>query len=258
MFAKFEIRQKNLDSARKILGNAIGKCPKEKIFKGYIELETQLGEMDRCRKLYEKQLETNPENCQAWTKYAELESSLQEFDRARALFELAINQPVLDTPEVLWKAYIDFETKQGNYEFTRKLYDRLLDRTKHFKVWISRAQFEASLGEIAKARRVFEDAESFFKEQDTAKEERLMLLEAWRDFEGKFGGDEEKKVVTNKLPERIKKRRLLRTEDGEEAGWEEYYEYIFPEEKKQNAALAILEHARQWKKQKQTHTQDTQ
>ncbi len=36
--AQFEIRQFKLDSARKILGMAIGKCPKDKLFKSYIEV----------------------------------------------------------------------------------------------------------------------------------------------------------------------------------------------------------------------------
>lgn len=43
------------------------------------------------------------------------------------------------------QAYIDFEISQKQYELTRQLYDRLLDRTKHLKVWISYAKFEASL-----------------------------------------------------------------------------------------------------------------
>ena len=29
---------------------ALGMCPKRKLFKAYIELETQLGSIDRCRK----------------------------------------------------------------------------------------------------------------------------------------------------------------------------------------------------------------
>ena len=49
-------------------GNAIGKCPKDKVFKGYIELELQLREFDRCRILYQKFLEFNPENCTTWMK----------------------------------------------------------------------------------------------------------------------------------------------------------------------------------------------
>lgn len=39
MAARFEIRQLDLPSARKILGNGIGMCPKEALFKGYIQLE---------------------------------------------------------------------------------------------------------------------------------------------------------------------------------------------------------------------------
>lgn len=32
---------------------------------------------------------------------------------ARAIYELAVGQPLLDMPEVLWKAFIDFETELG-------------------------------------------------------------------------------------------------------------------------------------------------
>ena len=39
MFAKFEVRRLDLPAARKLLGAAIGMCPKEKLFKGYIQLE---------------------------------------------------------------------------------------------------------------------------------------------------------------------------------------------------------------------------
>ena len=46
--AQFEIRQLRLPAARKILGMAIGMCPKAKLFKSYIELELQLGNVDRC------------------------------------------------------------------------------------------------------------------------------------------------------------------------------------------------------------------
>ena len=42
MFAKFEIRRLDLPAARKILGTGIGMCPKEALFKGYIELEVEV------------------------------------------------------------------------------------------------------------------------------------------------------------------------------------------------------------------------
>lgn len=45
-------------------------------------------------------------------RFAELEVMLAEVGRARGLYELAISQPVLDMPEAVWKAYIDFEISQ--------------------------------------------------------------------------------------------------------------------------------------------------
>ena len=64
MFAKFEIRQHDLAAARKILGQALGVMKqKDKIYAAYIQLELQLGEVERCRKLYGGFLAYNPTNC---------------------------------------------------------------------------------------------------------------------------------------------------------------------------------------------------
>ena len=43
-------------------------------------------------------------------------------------------------PELLWKAYIDFEFDDEEWEKTRELYERLLSKTSHVKVWVSYAQ----------------------------------------------------------------------------------------------------------------------
>ncbi|URD98738.1 HAT (Half-A-TPR) repeat [Musa troglodytarum] len=275
MAAQFEIRQMNLKGARKILGNAIGMAPKDKIFKKYIEIELQLGNITRCRTLYQKYLEWAPANCYAWCKYAELERSLSETERARALFELAIAQPALDMPELLWKAYIDFEISEGEYERTRQLYERLLDRTKHLKVWISYAMFEASAGgedeetdgevlekndihneerqrkRIERSRGVFERAFDYFRTSaPELKEERAMLLEDWLNTESSFGSLGDVSLVQKKLPRKVKKRRPISSEDGTPAGFEEYIDYIFPDEVAMAPNLKIMEAAYKWKRQK--------
>ncbi|KAK5622572.1 Crooked neck-like protein 1 [Crenichthys baileyi] len=251
LFAQFEIRQKNLPGARKIMGTAIGKCAKNKLLKGYIELELQLREFDRCRKLYEKYLEFSPENCTTWIKFAELETILGDIERARAIFELAISQPRLDMPEVLWKSYIDFEIEQEEFENTRNLYKRLLQRTQHVKVWISYAKFELSVDgpdRLQRCRQIFEEANKSMRSCEE-KEERLMLLESWRDFEKEFGSDGTRERVRKLLPEKVKKRRKLTAEDGSDAGWEEYYDYIFPEDAANQPNLKLLAMAKMWKRQ---------
>jgi len=53
------------------------------------------------------------------------------------------------------------------------------------QVWLSYAQFELSVDDgdaVRKSRAVFQQANTAMKEADE-KEERLMLLEAWKEFE---------------------------------------------------------------------------
>lgn len=141
--------------------------------------------------------------------------------------------------QVLWKSYIDFEIEQEEFDNTRNLYKRLLQRTQHVKVealkaalpgnlwlhrsqlpvpqvWISFAMFELSVEDperLQRSRQVFEDANKSLRSCEV-KEERLLLLEAWRDFEGEFGAEATMERVSKLLPEKVKKRRKLTSDDG--------------------------------------------
>lgn len=88
----------------------------------------------------------DPSNASAWIKFTELESVVGEYDRVRAIYELAVDQPAMDMPELIWKSWIDFEYDEEEYDRARELYERLLRRTSHVKVWVSFAQFEANVG----------------------------------------------------------------------------------------------------------------
>lgn len=258
LYAQFEIRCKNLQVARKTLGMAIGMCPRDKLYRGYIDLEIQLREFDRCRILYEKFLEFGPENCITWMKFAELESLLGDSERARAIFELAITQSRLDMPELLWKAYIDFEVSQGEYSLARQLYERLLDKTNHIKVWISFAKFELSaenedetIDNVQLARRIYERANETLK-ISPEKEVRVLLLETWRDFEKENGDENTLQKVLDKMPRRVKKRQKIISDTGAEEGWEEVFDYIFPEDEMARPNLKLLAAAKNWKKNVET------
>jgi crooked neck len=69
IYANFLVRGLVLQRARKVFGMALGKCPRPKIFKAYAELELNLGEMDRCRTIYEKFVSTFGANTSAWIEY---------------------------------------------------------------------------------------------------------------------------------------------------------------------------------------------
>jgi crooked neck len=113
----------------------------------------QLREFDRVRTIHEKYIEWDPSNSSAWIKFAELESQLEDFPRTRGIFELGISQPSLSMPELLWKAYIDFETEEGEREKARSLYERLVKLSGHVKVWISYALFEGEAIPVPRAER---------------------------------------------------------------------------------------------------------
>jgi len=87
MFAKFEVRRLELPAARKVLGTAIGLCPKEALFKGYIDLEVEVNDFYFIFRFYF----TNPQQ------------QLREFDRARTLYEKYLEVSSLSRFQVLKK-----------------------------------------------------------------------------------------------------------------------------------------------------------
>lgn len=255
-FARFHVRRHDLPAARRLLGQALGRCPKSRIFTGYIEMEMQLREFDRVRVLYGKFLEWAPERASTWCKYAELEALLGDEDRARAIFELAIDEQgaiQIDMPELIWKAYIDWEYEEGRPDQARTIYERLLERTDHIKVWVSYATFEATCAAgqqegMERARGVLERASTHFRSTG-ATAERLLLFEAWRELEALHGTPDSLAALSARLPKRVLKRRKLLGPDGS-SGWEEYHDYVFPDDPTQALGIAgILAKAREWKQQ---------
>lgn len=149
---------------------------------------------------------------------------------------------------------------QGETELARQLYERLLDRTVHVKVWISFAKFELmSESEdnmnIDLARRVYERANDYLR-NGAEKESRVVLLEAWRDFEMQHGTENTYNKVIEKMPRRVKKRQKIISESGIDEGWEEVFDYIFPEDEMARPNLKLLAAAKNWKKAKETTTID--
>lgn len=194
-YAKFLIRQDRLNDARKLLGRALGICPKKRLFEAYIELELDLKEFDRVRMIYGKYIDWNSSIVETWIKFCQFEAALAEFSRVRAIFELALQQEEKDNPELLWKSFIDFEYSQQNWEGVRSLYERLLSISEHVKIWISFATFEASIENLLECRAVFKRAYESLKKQQL-NEERVLLLMAWKEFELQHSTTEENNYLT--------------------------------------------------------------
>lgn len=244
--ARLQIRMGNIDEARDILNESLEKCPKRKLFKDYIDLEIQLREFKNCRLLYEKFLRRAPDDSSVWISFAELESILGETIRARQIYKAAIQRPQLDSPENVWKAYIDFEIEQEEYKNVEDLYEQLLGQTNHVKVWLSYAQFHEDLGDSIKTRKVFERANERLRDTEEPLA-RLVLLESWQEFERRLG--EEGLDISDKMPRKVKKRKHL--DEGAAGGdddWIEYYDYEFPDTDKKKSGL--MDRVKKWAKTK--------
>lgn len=148
-------------------------------------------------------------------------------------------------PELLWKAYIDFETDEGEREKARALYERLIALSGHVKVWISYALFEAEPiavpradrdeeedeeevamieGDAEVARQVFQRGYNDLKSKSLKSEVRLFftflsvlkltsvqrvaLLEVWKTFEEKNGSEDDIAKVQAMFPIVSRKRRV--------------------------------------------------
>jgi crooked neck len=260
-YAQFQIRQMNIDGARKTLGQSLGMCPKTKLFREYTELEIKFFEFDRVRKLHEKHVLWNPESTLAWKEYAELERGLEDTERARAIYETALEQDILDMPDMLWKEYIEYEVENEEYDRARDLYERLLKRSAHYKVWTSYAAFEVTSAEGADeeegseeisdeakthARNIYERGYKHLKEQDD-KIGRVNLLNAWKAFETTYGSAQDLAKVQKLMPSRVKKRRRL-----DDDSYEEYMDWLFPADDEREAKLAMmLQKAQMWKQAQQ-------
>ena len=71
-----------------------------------------------------------------------------------------------------------------------------------------------------------------------------MLLDAWKEVEVKDGSPE---LVEKVYPRRVAMKRMVTGNNGEDVGWEEYYDYQFPDDEASSAGLKILENAMKWK-----------
>ncbi|XP_014394972.1 PREDICTED: crooked neck-like protein 1 isoform X3 [Myotis brandtii] len=227
----------------------------------YLRLVESDAEAETVREVYERAIANVPpiQEKRHWKRYIYLwvnyalyeELEAKDPERTRQVYQASLE--LIPHKKVLWKSYIDFEIEQEETERTRNLYRRLLQRTQHVKVWISFAQFELSSGKegsLPKCRQIYEEANKTMRNCEE-KEERLMLLESWRSFEDEFGTTSDKERVDKLMPEKVKKRRKVQADDGSDAGWEEYYDYIFPEDAANQPNLKLLAMAKLWKKQQQ-------
>ena len=86
----FYIRQKNIERVRKLFGISMGLCPRKKIIDSYINIELQLGNNDRVKKIFQNYIQKFPNDENIWFNFCKFEESLEEYNVAEVLYINAI------------------------------------------------------------------------------------------------------------------------------------------------------------------------
>jgi crooked neck len=137
LFANFEIRQKNLVAARKILGHALGVAPKEKVWQAlHSVLHVAVG----------GGTDTTPHTVYCTLHCARI--------RTRSHTQTL---PLPPPRSQVFEGYIAMELKMGEFDRCRKLYEKYLEWSpENCRAWLRFCELEKSLGETERARSIFE------------------------------------------------------------------------------------------------------
>lgn len=285
LLAKLELRNNyNINATRKVLGQAIGLCNnKIKIFNYYIELELSLGNIERCRILYEKQISLYSNNIDIWLKYITFEYNLQEYQRVQKLYDMAIQHCIVnndnnnDTTTTtlnqqsvqLLQSYIQYSIEQQQYDNIRNTYNIWLDKVNNnYDIVKQYIDFENNVvHNIDNVRKLYQQYDLYYK-QHKYNEQRYMLINDWIVYEQQYNNDNAQLIqsLQSKQGTIVKRRHELYDDNNNVTGYEEYIDYIFNDDddnkqqrnnNKQNKTLSLLQKAKLWKKQQQaTQQQD--
>ncbi|KAL6945289.1 hypothetical protein ACO0QE_002739 [Hanseniaspora vineae] len=274
LYAKYLIRNSSTSilenmSWKNILFQSIQLFPKKATFKGFIKLLLEMKDFDAAREVYDKYLQNYPMTLDVWTGYIELEDNLGDENRCRALYDACVQS--INDPErkIVYEKYIEFETEQSEYSNGRALWSRLCkslypDDTTLWVKWSTwelsspteeqldkmneldedeSEEFAFELTEENKqnGRNILDSALLHFKSQPL---KRLQILESYKKFEETYGNAETLEAVSKRMPET--QRKMVRENHIDK----EIVEYVFPDDiKTENAGLSkLLSMAQKWEK----------
>lgn len=284
MFIEFEVRQGNLDKVDELINQSMDLCPNESLFKSYINLTMKLKNFNQLRNIFQNAIQFNPYDKSMWLQYANLEENLGELERCREIYQILSNDKIIkfdnSTKSFFVEKFIDFETNVQNFNNGKKVYDLLL-RLSNFAVdiWIKFAmynysvptdeqleklnntqdddddddddddenEFEPDETNFKLAQSIFERALTHFKVAND-NVSRSQMLEALVEFVTNFGTEAEQELAKKRLPKINKKIELI---NGMEI---ESLQYTFPDDEisteEKPKVSKLLAMAKKWKDDK--------
>ncbi|KAK6271516.1 hypothetical protein POUND7_008614 [Theobroma cacao] len=242
-YAKFEMKNKFFNHTRDVWNRAVTVLPHvDVLWHKYIHMEEMLGNIGRARQIFERWMSWMP-NQRVWLSYIDFELRCNEVVYACLIYERFIECH----PKVgAWITYAKFEMRNGEIVRARNVYEqateKLADEEDVEPLFIAFAEFEEQCKETERARRIYKSALDHIP-----KGRAENLYGKFVAFEKQYGDKEGiEDAIGGKNPLNY---------DGGAVSYEEYIDYVFPEEK-QSMNLKILEAAFKWKKHRISSDED--
>ena len=204
----FHLRQKNLDKVRKLFGISMGICPRKKIIDSYINIELQLGNNDRVKKIFQNYIQKFPDDENIWFNFCKFEESLEEYNVAEVLYINSIKfLKEKKNDKGLYKMYselINFYTKLNPKEKKekkslnikiKKTYEELLqnkyviknlEKEKEIEIWNKYAEIYYNNGKFDEMDKIYKKCLEEILSQLNDEEEKVkyseIIINNWTSY----------------------------------------------------------------------------
>jgi crooked neck len=177
-YLRLLVKRERIGDARLSYGKLIGIFGSELVIKEYIEMERQLGEYERVRRIYNKHLELYDKSIAPWMEYASFEESIGEYEKA----ELIHSSKVRAYWEIqAIRSYAEFLVRRGSLFKLRNLFEDVLQEMEKVKVWTMYLEYAIKyFSEGSSIKRLFQRAIVFCETREQSSVQDVKKI--WEDY----------------------------------------------------------------------------
>eukprot|EP01064_Diplonema_japonicum_P039324 TRINITY_DN9825_c0_g1_i1.p1 TRINITY_DN9825_c0_g1~~TRINITY_DN9825_c0_g1_i1.p1 ORF type:complete len:641 (+),score=134.04 TRINITY_DN9825_c0_g1_i1:188-2110(+) len=169
LFAKFEIRFKEIEKARDVIRQMVTYFNDEPSWLYFARFEEKYGKPALARRIYEEGLDALGTECtdKIFIAFAKFEERQKEFERSRGIYKIALDRISKDKAPDLYATYVEFEKMYGERQ---GIEDALISRRRfeyeesikampyNYDVWFNYVRMEESQNNPELVRDLYERA----------------------------------------------------------------------------------------------------
>lgn len=152
-YAKFEEEHSQIARSRSIYERAIDCDPRNIVlWLKYGDMEMRQKNFNFARNVWNRAITILPRADQFWYKYLYMEERLGNIDQTREIFYRWMQW---DPPEVAWRAFINFESRQNEWDNVESIFSNMIKAYNTNRNWLKYSKYLEEKGLIIRARENF-------------------------------------------------------------------------------------------------------